>query len=195
MIVILIGDIAVEKSSIISKYVKGTYSLSQKSTVAVEFATKIVQLKEGGYIKAQIWDTAGQEQFKSLVSQHYRKATGAIFVYDVTKRSTFDSLVKWVKDFSDNVGGECVCALIGNKIDLIDKFNKPREVLYEEGKLFAKTHKMLFYEVSVVSNIMINECFSDIFQGIYNLKRKVDNINEENTVKIITTKKNNEQCC
>lgn len=68
-IVIIIGDSAVGKTSLIAKYVKGIFPMSPLPTVAIEFATKIIQIKEGGYIKAQIWDTAGQEKYKSITSQ------------------------------------------------------------------------------------------------------------------------------
>ena len=69
-IVILVGDMGVGKSSLLSKYVKGLFPVAPLPTIAIEFATKIVQIKEGGYIKAQIWDTAGQEKYKSITSQY-----------------------------------------------------------------------------------------------------------------------------
>lgn len=67
-LVILVGDMGVGKSSLLSKYVKGIFPTSPLPTIAIEFATKIIQLKEGGYVKAQIWDTAGQEKYKSITS-------------------------------------------------------------------------------------------------------------------------------
>jgi small GTP-binding protein len=68
ILVILVGDMGVGKSSLLSKYVKGNFPTSPLPTIAIEFATKIIQLKEGGYVKAQIWDTAGQEKYKSITS-------------------------------------------------------------------------------------------------------------------------------
>ena len=67
-------------------------------TIAIEFATKIIQIKEGGYIKAQIWDSAGQERYKAIVAGHYRRAAGALIVYDVTKKSTFEHVTNWLKN-------------------------------------------------------------------------------------------------
>jgi Rab family protein len=67
-LVILVGDMGVGKTSILSKYVRGIFPTSPLPTIAIEFATKIIQLKEGGYVKAQIWDTAGQEKYKSITS-------------------------------------------------------------------------------------------------------------------------------
>lgn len=69
ILVILVGDMGVGKSCLLSKYVKGTFPTTSLPTIAVEFATKIIQLKEGGYVKCQIWDTAGQEKYKSITSQ------------------------------------------------------------------------------------------------------------------------------
>jgi len=69
ILVILVGDMGVGKSSLLSKYVKGTFPTSPLPTIAIEFATKIIQLREGGYVKAQIWDTAGQEKYKSITTQ------------------------------------------------------------------------------------------------------------------------------
>ena len=82
-IVILVGDMGVGKSSLMSQYIKQEFPESPLPTIAIEFATKIIKIKEGGYVKAQIWDTAGQEKYKSITSHHYRKAVGALLVYDV----------------------------------------------------------------------------------------------------------------
>ena len=79
----------VGKSSILSQYIKQVFPESPLPTIAIEFATKLIKIKEGGYIKAQIWDTAGQEKYKSITSHHYRKAVGALLVYDITRRNTF----------------------------------------------------------------------------------------------------------
>ena len=116
------------KTSLLSKYVKGIFPPSPLPTIAIEFATKIIQIKEGGYIKAQIWDTAGQEKYKSITSHHYRKAVGGLVVYDVTKRNTFDNVLQWLSDLRN--GGErgCVVALVGNKIDLLERNTTNREV-------------------------------------------------------------------
>ena len=166
----------VGKSSLLSKYVKGIFPASPIPTIAIEFATKIVQIKEGGYIKAQIWDTAGQEKYKAITSHHYRKAVGALVVYDVTKRSTFDDVMKWYSDLRNIAERECIIALVGNKVDLLDRNNRRREVSYEEGKKLAETNNMLFYEASALTSVKVNDCFEDLLQEIYNERRKVGNL-------------------
>lgn len=189
----------VGKSSLLSKYVKGIFPVSPVPTIAIEFATKIVQIKEGGYIKAQIWDTAGQEKYKAITSHHYRKAVGALIVYDVTKRSTFDNVIKWYSDLRNIAEKECIIALVGNKVDLLDRNNRRREVSYEEGKKLAEMNNMLFFEASALTSVKVNDCFEDLLQEIYNERRKVGNFKSNSNNKVIEISSNDEEsgkkCC
>ena len=90
--IIIIGDTSVGKTALLSKYLKGVFPTSPLSTVATEFATKIIQIKEGGYIKAQIWDTAGEEKYKSITYHHYKKSVGGLIVYDILKNQVLITL-------------------------------------------------------------------------------------------------------
>jgi small GTP-binding protein len=155
----------VGKSCLLSKYVKGSFPTSPLPTIAVEFATKIIQLKEGGYVKSQIWDTAGQEKYKSITSYHYRKAVGALLVYDVTKRATFMNTQRWLKELREFAEPDCIVMLIGNKIDLVERNNKRREVPYEESKCYAEENGLMFSETSALSNLKVTESFEDLLQG------------------------------
>lgn len=189
----------VGKSSLLSKYVKGIFPVSPVPTIAIEFATKIVQIKEGGYIKAQIWDTAGQEKYKAITSHHYRKAVGALIVYDVTKRSTFDNVIKWYSDLRNIAEKECIITLVGNKVDLLDRNNRRREVSYEEGKKLAEMNNMLFFEANALTSVKVNDCFEDLLQEIYNERRKVGNFKNNSNNKVIEISSNDEEsgqkCC
>ena len=189
----------VGKSSLLSKYVKGIFPVSPIPTIAIEFATKIVQITEGGYIKAQIWDTAGQEKYKAITSHHYRKAVGALVVYDVTKRSTFDDVMKWYSDLRNIAEKECIIALVGNKVDLLDRNNRRREVSYEEGKKLAEENNMLFYEASALTSVKVNDCFEDLLQEIYNERRKVGNLrasSNNHTLELHPSEEDNDsKCC
>ena len=189
----------VGKSSLLSKYVKGIFPASPIPTIAIEFATKIVQIKEGGYIKAQIWDTAGQEKYKAITSHHYRKAVGALIVYDVTKRSTFDDVMRWYSDLRNIAERECIIALVGNKVDLLDRNNRRREVSYEEGKKLAEENNMLFYEASALTSVKVNDCFEDLLQEIYNERRKVGNLrasSNNHTLELHPSEEDNDsKCC
>lgn len=100
---------------------------------------------------------------------------GALLVYDVSKKLTFTDAQKWLSELRQFVEPDCIVMLIGNKVDLVDKKDKKREVSYEEGKGFADENKLLFYETSALSSFKVNECFEDLLQEIYNERRKVTN--------------------
>ena len=194
------------KTAILSKYVKGIFPVAPAPTIAIEFATKIIQIKEGGYIKAQIWDSAGQERYKAIVAGHYRRAAGALIVYDVTKRSTFEHATSWLQNIKEMAEKNCITYLVGNKVDLIDINEKNREVSIEEAQKYAKENGLKFYEASALTNVRINDCFEDLLQEIYNERRKIKgNLNEpiDKNAKILYLNKsdddNNEKkfegCC
>ena len=193
------------KTAILSKYVKGIFPVAPAPTIAIELATKIIQIKEGGYIKAQIWDSAGQERYKAIVAGHYRRAAGAIIVYDVTKRSTFEHATSWLQNIKEMAEKNCITYLVGNKVDLVDMNEKNREVTIEEAQKYAKENGLKFYEASALTNVRINDCFEDLLQEIYNERRKIKgNLNEpiDKSAKILYLNKpddNNEKkfdgCC
>ena len=161
------------KTAILSKYVKGIFPVAPTPTIAIEFASKIIQIKEGGYIKAQIWDSAGQERYKAIVAGHYRRAAGALIVYDVTKKSTFEHITNWLKNINEMAEKNCITYLIGNKIDLLDSNNNSREVSIEEAQKYAKENGLKYYETSALTSVRINDCFEDLLQEIYNERRKI----------------------
>jgi len=195
--IILVGDTNVGKTSIISKYLTGVFPppSSIVPTIAAEFATKIIQIKEGGYIKAQIWDTAGQERYKSITYHHYRKSAGGLIVYDITKRSSFDNIQAWLNDIQEFTDKECIIALIGNKLDLVKSGKQKREVLKEEAQTFAYLNHLLFYETSAYDDENINDIFEDILQTIYNERRKISSSTHDNEDKKIKLKVQNQKYC
>ena len=195
--IILIGDTNVGKTSIISKYLTGVFPQSANTipTIAAEFATKIIQIKEGGYIKAQIWDTAGQERYKSITYHHYRKSAGGLIVYDITKRSSFDNISSWLSDIKQLADKDCIIALIGNKLDLVQNNPKKREVTKEEAQSFAYLNHLLFYETSAYNDENINDIFEEILQTIYNERRKIYSRSHDNDdVKIKLNVKDQKYC-
>ena len=195
--IILIGDTNVGKTSIISKYLTGVFPQPQNSipTIAAEFATKIIQIKEGGYIKAQIWDTAGQERYKSITYHHYRKSAGGLIVYDITKRSSFDNISIWLNDLRQLADKECIIALIGNKLDIVQNNEKKREVTKEEAQSFAYLNHLLFYETSAYNDENINDIFEEILQHIYNERRKIYSNNHNKDDKKIKLNVKDQKYC
>ena len=162
----------VGKSSLISQYIKKEFPESPLPTIAIEFTTKIIKMRNGDKIKMQIWDTAGQEKYKSITSHHYRKAVGALLVYDITRRITFDNCLKWYTELKNFTDKECVICIVGNKLDIVTKNQNLREVTTEEGQKFSQKNKTLFYEMSAKKFDEINKCFEVLIKKIYDTKKE-----------------------
>jgi Ras-related protein Rab-11A len=95
--VVLIGDSAVGKSNLLSRYARNEFNLNSKATIGVEFQTQSMEI-DGKEIKAQIWDTAGQERFRAVTSAYYRGAVGALIVYDISRKATFENVGRWLDE-------------------------------------------------------------------------------------------------
>ena len=180
--IIIIGDTSVGKTALLSKYLKGVFPTSPLSTVATEFATKIIQIKEGGYIKAQIWDTAGQEKYKSITFHHYKKSVGGLIVYDITKRSSFDNVKNWYNDLINLGEKGCIVALVGNKLDMVERNERKREVSKLEAQAYAEDNHMLFFETSAYNGTNINDIFEELLQTIYTERRKIPELKERDKI-------------
>ena len=180
--IIIIGDTSVGKTALLSKYLKGIFQASPLPTVATEFATKIIQIKEGGYIKAQIWDTAGQEKYKSITYHHYKKSVGGLIVYDITKRSTFENVKNWYNDLITLGEKGCVIALVGNKLDLVERNERKREVEKYEAQAYADDNHMLFFETSAYNGNNLNDIFEELLQTIYTERRKIPELKERDNL-------------
>eukprot|EP01066_Platyproteum_vivax_P002482 Platyproteum_vivax@DN1302_c0_g1_i1.p1 len=168
--IVLVGDASVGKTHIVTRYIKGTLPQAPTATIGVEFATRTVPLSVGGTVKAQVWDTAGQERYRAITSAHYRRAVGALLVYDVTKRTSFQNVSKWLDDLKQNAEPDIVVMLVGNKVDLVERDPSLRAIRLEEAGRFAKEHGLLFTEASAVSSKNIKTAFEQLLQEIYNTK-------------------------
>jgi Ras-related protein Rab-11A len=126
--VVLIGDSGVGKSNILSRYIKDEFSIDTKTTVGVEFGCKRIEINDLR-IKAQIWDTAGQERYKSITNAYYKGSKGAMIVYDITRRDTFDNVDRWLSELKANADSDVTIIIIGNKSDE----EKERKVSREEA--------------------------------------------------------------
>lgn len=104
--IVLIGDSAVGKSNLLARFARDEFYPNSKSTIGVEFQTQKININ-GKEVKAQIWDTAGQERFRAVTSAYYRGAVGALLVYDISRRLTFENIGRWLNElqskFYDNV--------------------------------------------------------------------------------------------
>ena len=166
---------SVGKTCILSRYHKGVLPKTKTHTIGVEFATKIVTLNNGLNIKAQIWDTAGSEKYRAMTAAHYRKAVGAILVYDITNLESFNNVQKWAIELKSLAEPDVVIILVGNKADL----NEARKINTEEGRKFAQQNDMLFYETSAFTGLNIKEAFEDLLSAIVQVSK--DRGNNGNT--------------
>eukprot|EP01055_Gregarina_sp_Pseudo9_P005617 Gregarina_sp_Pseudo_9__5616@NODE_772_length_2234_cov_57_841002_g727_i0_p2_GENE_NODE_772_length_2234_cov_57_841002_g727_i0NODE_772_length_2234_cov_57_841002_g727_i0_p2_ORF_typecomplete_len241_score41_44Ras/PF00071_22/5_4e54Roc/PF08477_13/6_2e25Arf/PF00025_21/4_7e16Gtr1_RagA/PF04670_12/3_3e07SRPRB/PF09439_10/1_7e06GTP_EFTU/PF00009_27/6_3e06MMR_HSR1/PF01926_23/0_00017FeoB_N/PF02421_18/0_00046AAA_22/PF13401_6/0_0017TniB/PF05621_11/0_014AAA_5/PF07728_14/0_24ANAPC1/PF12859_7/0_16_NODE_772_length_2234_ len=170
--IILVGDATVGKTHLLSRYTRGTLPRTPQPTVGVEFATHTVPLAVGGTVKAQIWDTAGQERYRSITAAHYRRAVGALLVFDVTKMQTFKNASHWLEDLRAYAEPDIVTFLVGNKVDLVEGNPHEREVPFEVAAAFANNNGLFFSEVSAVTSFNVKKVFERLLQEIYNQKTK-----------------------
>ena len=152
---IVIGDSGVGKSSVTSKGTKNIFDDNYSATIGFEFFTFNIRIN-GKVIKLQIWDTCGQELYRSLITNFYRNSSLAIIVYNVTDRNTFENVDLWYKELRTHSNPNVKVFLIGNKIDLEDE----RKVQTEEGEKYAEQYKISkFFETSAKTGIKTKNLF------------------------------------
>ena len=177
--VIVVGDSGVGKTCLLVRYIRNLFDEESQPTLGVEFMTKIVTT-EKHKIQLQLWDTAGQELFRSVTRGYYRGSAGAFLVFDITNRDTFDNIGRWLQDIKDVARSDVVTLLIGNKSDKADQ----RQVSTEEAQEFAKKNSMQYFETSAKTGSNISEsidaCVAIIEQnvddGAYEITPASDNI-------------------
>ncbi|KAL3572889.1 hypothetical protein D5086_026793 [Populus alba] len=169
--IVIIGDSAVGKSNLLSRYARNEFNLHSKATIGVEFQTQSMEI-DGKEVKAQIWDTAGQERFRAVTSAYYRGAVGALIVYDISRRTTFDSVGRWLDELKTHSDTTVAWMLVGNKCDL----ENIRDVSVEEAKCLAEAEGLFFMETSALDSTNVKKAFEIVIREIYNnVSRKVLN--------------------
>ena len=154
------GDTSVGKTSLLSVYMKGVFPDKNLPTIGVEFSSKEITLEDNSKIKIQIFDTAGQEKYRSIVSNYCRKALGCLLVFDITNKSTFEQCRNFLYDIKQIAEPDCVFLLIGNKIDLEDQ----RQVEKDEAMKYATENKMYYIETSALTKFKVNDAFEKLFE-------------------------------
>jgi len=151
---VLLGDSAVGKSSLVLRFVRGQFFEYQESTIGAAFLTQTVALNDST-VKFEIWDTAGQERYHSLAPMYYRGAAAAIVVYDITNRDSFQRAKQWVTELQRQGNPNIVIALAGNKSDL----NSKRKVESEEAESYTADNGIFFMETSAKTATNVHELF------------------------------------
>jgi small GTP-binding protein len=195
--ILTLGDSGVGKTSIIQKFVNDKFNQNMLSTIGVDFQSKEIIINNTK-IKLKIWDTTGQERFKTLTSQYYNGADGALLIFDVTSKLSFERINFWINELKEKKKlNELGLLLIGNKIDL----NEKRNVKKEEAEEFAKEYNINYYETSALQNINIKNIINDIAQQCLNKIQKNDEFYFQNSLNekkmIIDNISNNKKkkCC
>lgn len=158
---VLLGDTAVGKSSLVNRYVRKEFSDFQEPTIGASFLTSSVYI-DNIQIKYEIWDTAGQERYRSLAPMYYRGARSAIVCYDITNRETFESAKTWVDELSRKCNQQCIISIAGTKCDL----EHDREVSKQEVQHYANENDLIHIETSAKKNINIETIFETLAEKI-----------------------------
>ena len=151
--ILLLGDSAVGKTSLLTKYLNNSFQEQHIATIGVEYKDKYI-IKNDFNIRLQIWDTAGQERFHSISKNLYRGTNGVFFVYDITREETFNNLKNWIREFQD-VEGDIKGVILGNKCDMEEE-----RVIQEKQLIsFSEKFQMPYLETSAKDNINVKEGF------------------------------------
>ncbi|KAH8055481.1 GTPase [Aureococcus anophagefferens] len=176
---LMIGDSAVGKTSLLLRYANDTFSSTFITTIGIDFKIKTVDL-DGKRVKLQIWDTAGQEQFRTITRSYFRGAQGIVLVYDITDRGTFNSVRSWMAQIADHADAQARTRrptprrrppatrpqvnriLVANKCD----YESARQVSADEGRRLAEEYNVRFLETSAKNDVNVAETFTTIAREV-----------------------------
>ena len=171
--IVLLGDTSVGKSSLVQRFCSDKFEDKYKITIGGAYLQKEVKLKNGNSLKLHIWDTGGQEKFRSMAELYYKESAGALLVYDVSNKESLESLDYWIKEKKKKIDcNNYVICLAGNKCDIP---NENKQVSLNQGKIFSKEHDLpIFYETSAKTGVGVKELFTALAQKVYEAQTNAD---------------------
>ena len=191
--IIILGNLSVGKTSILLRYVNDKFKENILSTIGVDFMDKLVDLGHKK-INLQIWDTSGQEQYKSLAANFLRDTDGVFLVFDLTNDKSFDHIKTWLNDIKD-YNEEVKIIILGNKFDLSDKRKISNDVINN----FVKKHNFKYFETSAKEGTNIKEAFKamiDLFMEKKSIQTTYSKLNRGNlSISVASTVKKKKPCC
>ena len=195
--IIVVGDSGVGKTNLINRFASDKFDTNSKATIGVEFVYKTLKINKE-IIKVEVWDTPGQERYRSITSSYYKGANGAIIVYDLTDEESFKNVESWMNEVIKKGKKNMQFLLVGNKKDLIND----RVVTEQKGIDKAKELNMNLFEASALEKDNVNEAFNFLIKEIYlstlkekNISSNNDNIIGQNGITLNTDKKEKKKCC
>ena len=190
--VVLVGNSGVGKSKLLARFTKDEFVQDTKATIGIEFAHKDIHI-QNQLIRAQIWDTGGQERYRSITAVYYRDAVGALLVYDVTNRKSFADLDRWLKEVRTSTGVDTLVLVVGNNSELAST----REVSLEEAARYAEANGLRVIETSAKDSTNVQEAFLGVLNDIFNKHRPSPSVGSKGS-KLSEQKKKKEtgrKCC
>ena len=163
--ILLLGDCAVGKSCLLLRYCENSFQESHLATIGLDFRLKTITLENNRKIRIQIWDTAGEDRFRSITRNYYKGAHGIVLIYDVTDQQSFQHIKDWVDKIKEESKEGVIIYLVGNKIDLIDK----RIITNADGNKLAEEIKIKYYETSAKDSTGVKEVFENLVKDMDNL--------------------------
>ena len=160
---IIIGDAAVGKSNLLLRFAQNDFKAEYQLTIGVEFGAKNIDINNKKF-RLQIWDTAGQENYRSITRAYYKNSVCAILVYDISSRESFEHISNWIEDCLAQSPKTVFMVLVGNKSDL----NESRKVSFQEGQEMAKNNHLMFFETSAKTGENVDKIFEDSAKEISN---------------------------
>ena len=186
--ILLLGDSEVGKSCFLMRYADNVFVDNYITTIGLDYKLKYVQLDSGQVIKVQLWDTAGQDRYRTIAKNYYKGSHGILLLYDVTKTSSFENIREWIKDIREEVYEKAIIFLIGNKIDKKDQI----KIKTEDAEKLAEEFNIPFFEASAKSGENVDEIFKALYKKISEVY--VD-IQQEGGRKLSKKNKKNKKCC
>lgn len=161
--IIIIGDSNAGKSSFFHQFLHAKFKKQATQTIGVEFGAKVITLQnDKRRVKINVWDTAGQERYRAVTRAYYRDAKGAVILFDVTSRESFQHLPDWFQDAQSQAAEGIQIMVVGNKSDLVDK----REVPFEDANAWATKQGVMFLETSALTGENVQDAFQILTQLI-----------------------------
>ena len=166
--IVTLGEGRVGKTSLTMKFVKNEFHTDEVSTINANCLTKLVPVNQGS-VRLNIWDTAGQERFRALAPNYYRQAKGAVVVYDITDRKSFDKVVSWIKELKDQAEKDIVICVAGNKADM----ERERQINRADALEFCRKLQIRHFDTSAKTGNGVQEIFTDLATQIFELNKDV----------------------